>query len=243
MLLFYVRHGNPCYHPDSLTPLGERQAESVAKRLALFGVDKVFSSTSTRALETARPTCELLGRKLNEVEAFHEKNAEQYFKIPTENESGKIEMLWPWTHSAYRRVLLSREARELGYRWYEHPELSRFREGYEKLGREADEWLASLGYHHDRETGTYRVTAKNPNERIALFAHEGIGKIFLSNILDIPFPIYSTHFEMNHSGITVIEFLTWKSGETTARVLSLSNDSHLYRDGLPLNYKGGKVRF
>lgn len=38
MLLFYVRHGDPIYNPDSLTPLGERQAEAVAKRLALHGV-------------------------------------------------------------------------------------------------------------------------------------------------------------------------------------------------------------
>jgi hypothetical protein len=30
MLLFYVRHGAPTYDPDCLTPLGERQAESVA---------------------------------------------------------------------------------------------------------------------------------------------------------------------------------------------------------------------
>ena len=33
MIFFYVRHGDPIYNPDSLTPLGERQAEAVAKRL------------------------------------------------------------------------------------------------------------------------------------------------------------------------------------------------------------------
>ncbi len=35
MLLFYIQHGDPVYDPDSLTPLGFRQAETVAKRLAL----------------------------------------------------------------------------------------------------------------------------------------------------------------------------------------------------------------
>lgn len=34
MLLFYVRHGDPVYQPDSLTPLGEKQADAVAKRRA-----------------------------------------------------------------------------------------------------------------------------------------------------------------------------------------------------------------
>lgn len=31
MLLYYIRHGMPVYDPDSLTPLGERQAEAAAK--------------------------------------------------------------------------------------------------------------------------------------------------------------------------------------------------------------------
>ena len=57
MILFYVRHGDPIYNPDQLTPLGHRQAESVAKRLALFGIDEIYASTSTRAMQTAQPTC------------------------------------------------------------------------------------------------------------------------------------------------------------------------------------------
>ena len=57
MLLFYVRHGDPIYNPDSLTPLGERQAEAIARRLALYGIDKIYSSTSTRA---GRPRLVLL---------------------------------------------------------------------------------------------------------------------------------------------------------------------------------------
>jgi len=72
MLIFYVRHGDPIYDPDSLTPLGHRQAEAVAKRLALFGVDEVYSSTSVRAMQTAQPLCELLHKELKSLEFFHE---------------------------------------------------------------------------------------------------------------------------------------------------------------------------
>ena len=60
MLFYYIRHGDPIYNPDSLTPLGIRQAEAVSKRLALYGLDRIYSSTSNRAIMTARPTCELL---------------------------------------------------------------------------------------------------------------------------------------------------------------------------------------
>ena len=64
MLLFYIRHGDPIYHPDNLTPLGLRQAESVAKRLALFGIDEVYSSSSIRAQLTAQPTAEITKKEV-----------------------------------------------------------------------------------------------------------------------------------------------------------------------------------
>ena len=45
MLFFYIRHGDPIYQPDSLTPLGEYQAEAVKSRLGQFGLDKIYAST------------------------------------------------------------------------------------------------------------------------------------------------------------------------------------------------------
>ena len=59
MLFFYVRHGDPIYEPDMLTPLGHEQARAIAKRLCLFGIDRVFASSSIRARETAEPTAKL----------------------------------------------------------------------------------------------------------------------------------------------------------------------------------------
>ena len=61
MLLYVIRHGDPIYNPDSLTPKGKRQAEAVARRLSVHGLDRIFSSPLGRAQDTARPTSELLG--------------------------------------------------------------------------------------------------------------------------------------------------------------------------------------
>ena len=58
MLFIYIRHGEPTYDPDDLTELGRLQAQAVAKRLAIIGVDRIFSSTSNRAIQTALPTSE-----------------------------------------------------------------------------------------------------------------------------------------------------------------------------------------
>lgn len=241
MLLFYVRHGDPTYDPDELTPLGRRQAESVAHRLALYGIDKVFSSNSIRAMQTADPTCELLKIPKTVLPEFNEDRAYHDTHIFTP----KGERCWPWGNSEFCGLLLSKEVRSLGEDWFDHPgvlEHRDFRPAFERVGNAVDGWLASLGYHHDRERGTYTVTSEHPDERIALFAHEGVGKMILSHLLDIPYPQYALHFEMTYTGMTVIEFHTWKNGMTNARVLTLSNDSHLYRDGLPLDYRH-KIRF
>ena len=63
MLLYYVRHGDPIYNPDQLTPLGKRQAEALAHRLTQHGLDEIYVSSSNRARETCMPTCEILKKE------------------------------------------------------------------------------------------------------------------------------------------------------------------------------------
>ena len=57
MFLYYFRHGDPIYVPDSLTELGHEQAKALVKRTGYKGLDKIFSSPSIRAQMTAEPTC------------------------------------------------------------------------------------------------------------------------------------------------------------------------------------------
>ncbi len=60
MLFFYIRHGDPIYEPDSLTVLGQKQADALAKRLSIYGIDRIYSSPSGRAVQTAKSTCDLV---------------------------------------------------------------------------------------------------------------------------------------------------------------------------------------
>ena len=247
MLLFYIRHGDPVYDPDSLTPLGKRQAESVAKRLALFGIDEVYASTSTRAMQTAQPLCELLHKELKTLDFLHEDNMEP-MRL---REEGK-KPIWIWTHPYYSQVFTRRDVRELGDKWYTHPELEKFHceNVVLPIQKSMDEFFASHGYVHDSGLGLYRVSERYYEKRIAIFAHENMGKVFMSHLLDIPYPYYTAHFEMKHAGVTVIRFDDGASapGDTVpreyarARVLTLSNDGHLLRDGLPLVHSSARIR-
>lgn len=229
MLLFYIRHGDPIYDPDSLTPLGHRQAEAVAKRLALYGIDRIFVSSSTRARQTAQPTCELLKKEPTVLDWCNEGIAWHEFTCNGEN-GGRT---WLYQDRKMRELLVSEEMRKLDRDWATHPKIEEVtRQGVERIRKETDAFLQELGFTFDPAAGVYRATRPN-NDRIALFAHEGFGKAFLSTVLDIPYPTFATRFELSHSGMTVIEF----TDGAPARILTYSSDSHLYREGLPTCYQ------
>lgn len=233
MIFYYVRHGDPIYDPDSLTPLGARQAEALSKRLALYGVDKIYTSTSNRAILTSKPTCELLNMQPEQLDFANEGYTWNDMTIDKEDGSGKT---WIFHHRKTVDLFNTKEIRDLGDRWYDHPEFKNYNyeKGINRIYDEADAFLKTLGYEHIRYTGKYKINKSN-DQRIALFAHQGFGLAFMSCILDIPYPMYCTHFDMCHSGLTVIDFQE-NDGYCIPKILTLSSDSHLYREGLPTFY-------
>lgn len=114
----------------------------------------------------------------------------------------------------------------LGHKWYEHKEFITYKRGIDRISKETFDFFKSLGYEHIKNTGKYKVLKSN-DERIAFFAHLGLGLAFLSEILDIPYPVFITHFDIGHTGMTVIE-LKEKNGFAIPKVLTLSSDSHIY---------------
>ena len=237
MLFFYVRHGDPTYNPDALTPLGERQAEAVAKRLCMHGIDKIYASTSNRAMQTAQPTCEILKKEMTLLDFANEAHAWRELAVEY---GGKRSWLFQSKH--FVELFTDKSIRDLGDRWYDHPELKEYelKKGIDRVCDKTDQFFAELGYEHDRLTGKYRVLRPN-SERVALFAHQGFGIAFLSAVLDIPYPMIANHFDMCHTGVTVIEFAN-RGGYAIPKVLTLSSDSHIYKDGLPTNYNN-YIRF
>ena len=236
MILYYVRHGDPTYNPDELTPLGHRQAEAVAKRVTLHGVDRIFASTSNRAVQTAQPTCDMLKKEMIPLEFANEHYP--WTALAVKNHEGHL--VWIDSIPKYRELFSSREMSELGQRWFEHPEIKDFDFGtkLQWIYDEIDAWLLSLGYEH--KDGRFRIVEPN-GERIALFAHAGFGGVFMSYLLDIPYPKFVTRFAMCHTGMTIVEFQ--ELGEYAFPiVLTYSSDSHVYREGLPTLYNN-RIRF
>ena len=221
MLILYIRHGEPTYNPDGLTELGRKQAEAVADYLSIKGVDKIFSSTSNRAILTAKPTAERLNKEITYLDFANEKHVWNNLTIDTP--SGKN-----WLFQTKRIVELfhTQEIVDLGLNWYEHPEFidKPFKAEMNRIQTESDRLFEGLGYLR-LGNSKYKVINEN-DDRVAIFAHQGFGYAFLSLLLGIPYPHFCTHFELGHAEITMIEFRN-EDGYSYPKVISLSNRSHL----------------
>lgn len=234
MLLFFLRHGDPIYDPDSLTPLGRRQAEALGKRLAVYGIDEIYASSSNRAIETSAPACELMHKEAQILDWCNEGHA--WCELTVSDGNGQR---WYFQDEQSLELFVTQDMADLGKSWYDHPYFdgTKAKEGFLRIKRHADEFLLSLGYEH--VGNAYKAISPN-DKRIALFAHQGFGLAFLSAVLDIPYPAFCSKFDMGHSAMTVIEF----SGDRTVipKVLQLSNDSHIYKEGLPTEYQN-RIKF
>lgn len=118
MIFYYIRHGEPIYNPDSLTELGHRQADALSKYFLRIGLDEVYSSTSNRAIQTAEPTCKVLGIEATLLDFANERYVWREFT--TSNESGKT---WLFQNNKVKMLLSDKSIKEMGYEWYRHPEL------------------------------------------------------------------------------------------------------------------------
>jgi broad specificity phosphatase PhoE len=235
MLFYYIRHGEPLGVPDySLTPLGREQAKALAKRLCLFGIDRVFASPTLRTMQTAQPICDLLHKEITICDWADEGIVWNEFTVP----HPQYEHTWAFFDPKYLEIFSSPEVRALGERWYEHPELAglNFKAGVERVNAAVDEFFLSLGFRHDRENARYEVVGEHLNrDRVALFAHQGFGMSFFSSMLDIPYPMFCTHFDFSHSSMSVVHFEP-RGKYVYPHVLQTANDSHLYREGIITGY-------
>ncbi len=232
MLLYYIRHGDPIYDPDSLTPLGERQAEAIGRRLAVLGLDAIYTSPSNRARLTAQPTCELLKMEPTVIPFVDEGRAWEGYAVRTA--SGRV--TWGFNDGPTRAHMNDPAVRALGDDWYTHPAFAEtpYPMGVPRMQADADDFLLSLGYRHDRAAHHYLPEA--PNERrVAVFAHQGAGLAFLSAVLDIPYNQYCLRYDIGHTGMTVLHFAV-RDGVCIPQTLQHSNDSHLYHEHLGTRY-------
>ncbi len=220
MILLIVRHGDPIYDPDSLTPLGHRQAAALADRMAVHGLDEIYSSPMIRAQQTAEPTARRLGLPVRIEEWMSEMLAWQ--EMSADLPDGRH----TWLFHQENTAINTDEAAELGDRWYEAPcfALRDMKSAYQRIADASDAFLARLGYV--REGRRYRIEAPS-EKRVAAFCHQGFGTTWLSWLLRVPPPVFWGSFDVTHTGVTVLRFDNRPSGYTAPKCLCLSDTGYI----------------
>lgn len=222
MRLIMVRHGEPNYELDCLTPEGRRQATAAAERLSSEGITEIFSSPQGRARETASYTADKLKLPVTILDFMHE--------ISWGGE-GVPENGHPWTLSEW---MIAKENFDFfRQNWRNHPY---YRNNaatacFDRVSAAFDAFLEERGYRHE---GSRFFCSRPAEETIALFSHGGSGACVLASLLSLPFPYVATRMPYDFTSIIVLEFPSIP-GEYVFPRLALFNDiAHLCKTSSPL---------
>lgn len=228
MLLYIIRHGDPDYANDCLTPKGIAQAEAVGKRIAASGISRIFSSPMGRARQTAEPACRLLGLEYTVEEWTHEIGDERLTTYP----DGRRTSISNIQNSLFLEngsihVPFDRALEVPGMAETEMGKACSF------IWENGKDFLERLGYKE--ENGVYRILRPN-EEKVALFCHAAFSRAWISMLLHIPLHIMWAGLDYAHTGVTILHFKNYENGITAPKCLCYSDLSHFYKDGPDMVY-------
>ena len=218
MKLLIIRHGDPDYSIDSLTPTGWKEAELLSHRLKALDVKAFYVSPMGRAKDTASFTLQAMGRTAEEKDWLHEFGP--HMIKPGES---KATPLWDWLPAQWTAEPRFFDAD----RWF-------LPDCYAELGVEAeyrrvtgglDQLLAQHGYVRDGKL--YRAEAPN-EDLIVLFCHFGLTCVLLSHLLHIS-PVLLWHGTCAPpTSVTTLTTEERRPGVVHWRMNGFGDISHLY---------------
>lgn len=223
MIIYLVRHGDPDYANDTITPKGHGEAAAVAQRMTIIKPERIYTSPLGRARATMQYTADTLDMPFEVLDWTREISGftvdfDKWGRIAAWNTPGEeIHGAEPfpdrdtWFDAAYLKGIPAKDT-------------------YDKIVEGSDAFLRNHGYI--RDGGLYRVekSAKD-GERVALFAHAGFGLTWLAHLLQIPVPLVWCGFYLPTSSVTTI-LLERRSEEWAfPRLLGVGDVSHLYGSG------------
>ncbi len=225
MRLILIRHGDPDYVHDSLTPKGRREAELLALRAKNWHVDDVYTSPLGRAKETAQPCLAVWGKEASVLDW-----AQEFFFAEAEKE-GKLSLVWDF----YPADWTGRDENFRETAWLDLPEVCHVRDAYEETCASLDALLASYGYMRDGRM--YRVK-EHSDKTIVIFCHFGVTMVFLSHLLNISAEALWHGLFLAPTSVTVLNSEERRDDEAYFRAERIGDCHHLIAGGEPISPSG-----
>ena len=220
--ILLIRHAEPDYSIDSLTPKGHTEAELLSRRLQSYRIRDFYQSPLGRARDTASYTLRKLGRNAETLPWLHE-----FMGTYPDPETGRPRIVaWdvkPRIWSAFP------EAFDVNT-WYTAPAFNggNVREVWKQTTDGVDELLAIYGFYKD---GPVWRCPENHHFTLAFFCHFGISMAVLGYLTDIS-PMVLWHRAIClPSSVTEVVTEERVKGEVSFRITKLGDLTHLEAAG------------
>lgn len=218
MKLVIIRHGDPDYSVDSLTPTGWKEAELLAKQLVKNPADYYYTSPLGRAKDTASLTLKALGREAEILPWLREFTG----RIFRPNRPEKEDICWDWLPQDW----MNNPRFFSGERWFENEVMraGNVQTEYNAVIRSFDAFLERHGYARD---GQYYRAIRANNDTVVLFCHFAIECVLLSRLLNCSPMILWHGFCAAPTSVTTVVTEERRPGIASFRILRFGDISHL----------------
>lgn len=218
MKLLLIRHGDPDYTTDSLTPKGHIEAELLAERLSAMDIKGYYMSPMGRAQNTAEYTLHKAGKTAEVLDWARE------FDVLIDDGSGGKCMTWELLPENWTKIPEYYDKDK----WLDVQAMKdvEMRSRIEKVYNGLDKLLEHHGYK--RKGNFYRAVSPN-DDTIALFCHYGVTCVILSHLIGVsPMVLWQG---VSAEPTSVATLVTEQRSEDIAsfRMTAFGDISHLYK--------------
>ncbi len=219
MRILFIRHGDPNYTDDCLTPLGHVQAKAAAERVKNEGISRIYSSSCGRAYETALYAAELL-------------------QLPIEQLDFMRELDWGWAdEAAGKRAHPWECAKEIlcaegvdpmrTEAWREHRYFVNSDPLIPLVDAAVDGFDAILAQHGYVRCGDVYRCVRPSDETIALYSHGGSSSAVVAHMLNMTFLQFCAICEPERTSITTLTMKTNADGLAVPLVEIMNDHRHI----------------
>ena len=224
MEMLLIRHGQPAWmgadgfsqNDPELTPMGQRQADYAAARIANRErpLTELVVSPALRSQETAAPIAAKTGLQIETVEDLVE------IKMP--DWSGELE-------ETVQRLFMDARDRPPEDWWEGMEGGESFRDFHDRVTRSITNVLGQRGVHPDPDRD-HLWTAENPDQRIAIVAHGGTNAVVITHLLGVdPTPWEWERFILYHASFARMRTIPL-AGEFVWSLRTFNDREHLPED-------------
>ena len=222
MRILLIRHAEPDYTVDSLTPKGRVEAELLSRRMVKYDVRDFYVSPLGRAKDTAAYTLEKLGREAETLPWLREFRG----SYPDPETGERRIVAWdvkPRIWTAFPGVTQIDT-------WCDTPAFAGgdVKEIWHETTAGVDELLGRYGYVKD---GPVWKCENNGDFTIALFCHFGISMAILGYLTDVSPMVLWQHTMCLPSSLTEVVTEERIKGEVIFRMTKLGDLTHLEASG------------